>query len=159
MQIVNPFEAKMWSVILGYINKPDSTSELLSMRMWVPECVLLCTYPWTHTHTHKQDYVVVHQLAGPSKWPLAVRPWVATQLPNLSPSPLLLRANLLAVHPHHTLYKLPLHLTCPSQLSIIDEWVALPGRERLRGEGKGEERAGLRARRRRWGEHSRPLLP
>lgn len=48
------------------------------------------------------------------------------------------RTNLLALHPAYTLHKLPLHLTCPKQLSIIDEWVALPGSKRKKW---GEEEA------------------
>lgn len=96
--------------------------------------------------------IVVHQLHSPSNRLLAVCPKGGSQFPNLSPPPhppptFHLWANLLTVHPHHTLYKLPLHLTCPGQLSIIDEWVALLGSETA-ARGEAEERTCLRVR---WG--------
>lgn len=72
----------------------------------------------------------------PSNWLLTS---TATQL---CLSPCAAPSQSLAGHPHHTLYKLPLHLTCPSQLSIIDEWVALRSSETAWG-GAGEDRAGL----------------
>lgn len=96
----------------------------------------------TQTVSRPGYYAAEHQLEGP---PRDRPPAERSTPPNLSP--LLLQANLLAVHPHHTLYKLPLHLTCPDQLSIIDEWVALRGPDTARGGGWGGEGVGLRARR------------
>lgn len=115
-------------MVSGCINKTDLTSELI-LSVWVFENV----------HTHQEDYVPVHQLAGPPNRPLAMRLWVVTQLPNLSPpSPLLLWTNRLAVHPHHTL----LQIASPSHLSrpIINYWWM--GRlTRLRDRPERERRA------------------
>lgn len=96
----------------------------------------ICTHTPTGppAHTRWQEHAEVRPLASPSNSP----PGSASSSSNSTPpTSVLLRANLLALHPHHALYKLLLHLTCPSQLSIIDEWVALLRRLRAR---EGRER-------------------
>lgn len=80
---------KMYVSWFYNINSICLTSKLsLNMWVWVFGCVLLCfcipisITSYTHTHT-----LAGLCRAGPSSWPLAVSPWEAIQLPNLSPPP------------------------------------------------------------------------
>lgn len=66
--------------------RPDfeAESQHVGVGAWIWVTLM---YAHIHDFTHKQDYVVVLHLSAPSNRPLAVSPWVATQLPSLSPSP------------------------------------------------------------------------
>lgn len=101
------------------------------------------------THTISQrDYV----LGSPVGRPCGTGSWlhIPEQQFNsltLDPSPLP-PSPALTVQPHHTPRKVPLHLTCPSQLSIIDEWVALRGQTGRQEEGGGAGSGGVEGRER-----------
>lgn len=92
-----------------------SSFTILVKRVSVVECFLIQN-SHKHTHTHT------------SNWP----PGRASLTSNSTPRSFCLSASsscepISRQCPGTTLYKLPLHLTCPGQLSIIDEWVALRG--------------------------------
>lgn len=63
-QTVKPFEVKMWFAILGCLK---NWLYLRGSESQMPQNVLEYTlhlFAHTQTHTHKQDYVVVHQWSG-----------------------------------------------------------------------------------------------
>lgn len=112
----------------GYINKTAFTHELI-LRVWV------WVFEYTHTHAGLCSGWSLGRLFQLAPGCVSSNSNSPTPVPPLA-SPLH-RANLPAVHLHRTLYKLPLQLTCPSQLSIIDEWVPLQAWESATG-GRAE---------------------
>lgn len=114
---------KMYVSWFYNINSICLTSKLsLNMWVWVFGCVLLCfcipisITSYTHTHT------LAGLCSGPSAGlvlPAGPWLWVLEKQFNSPTSVLLLGANLLAVHPHHTL-----QIASPSHLSqpIINYW-------------------------------------
>lgn len=132
MQMTKTWSAVWWR---GGINI-HWLSEVPLHALWAPALKHKHVRTRTHTHTHIQTAGGIMWWVHQSDVPAQLPPAAAIQLHDprplapLNPPPT--RRPALAVQPHRTPRKLPLHLTCPSQLSIIDEWVALrgqPGRQ------------------------------
>lgn len=131
----------MWSVILGYINKPDLTSELiLCMRVWVLEYALVCTWIYTHTQTH-----TVAGLCGGTSvgWPFQMAPGCASLSSNSTPQPQSFSSPPPSQSPGSAPTPYSLQIASPSHLSqpIINYWWM--GRlTRQRETARGRERRG-----------------